>query len=295
MTISQQGIDFDVAMEVACHEALIREAYKDSVGVWTWSVGLTSATGHRVERYIGKPQSLQHCLNIYVWALKRYAAQVEDAFTGHRLTKEQFAAAVSFHWNTGAIKRALWVKMWKSGDVAGARDAFMYWTKPSEVEDRRRKERDLFFDGKWANDDTVTEYDVNASGTPAWSTARRIKIGDELSQAFETTPGPFLDHESQPDKKPAAPTLSPGETGRNYKGRFQGTNWSESIQKPKGNFVMFAYNKFLIAIAGFILTFITNWTGLDFQALGLTPEMIVSGVTAVLVWAVPNLDGLGRI
>lgn len=53
---------------------------------------------------------------------------------------------------------------------------------------------------------------------------------------------------------------------------------------------MFAYNKFLVAIAGFILTAITNWTGLDFQALGLTPEMIVTGLTSILVWAVPNIQ-----
>jgi hypothetical protein len=26
---------------------------------------LTNATGHKVERYIGKPASLQHCMNIY--------------------------------------------------------------------------------------------------------------------------------------------------------------------------------------------------------------------------------------
>ena len=51
-------VDYDVAMEVAGHEAIIRQAYKDSKGIWTWSVGLTSATGHVVERYIGKPQSL---------------------------------------------------------------------------------------------------------------------------------------------------------------------------------------------------------------------------------------------
>jgi len=46
-------VDYDVAMEVASHEAIIRQAYKDSEGVWIWSVGLTSATGHVVERYIG--------------------------------------------------------------------------------------------------------------------------------------------------------------------------------------------------------------------------------------------------
>ena len=66
-------VDYDVAMEVASHEAIIRQAYEGSQGIWTWSVGLTSATGHVVERYIGKPQSLEHCLSVYVWALDNYA------------------------------------------------------------------------------------------------------------------------------------------------------------------------------------------------------------------------------
>ena len=66
-------VDYAVAMEVAAHEALLRQAYKDSEGVLTWCVGMTNSTGHRVERYIGKPQTLQHCMNIYAWALTNYA------------------------------------------------------------------------------------------------------------------------------------------------------------------------------------------------------------------------------
>jgi lysozyme len=97
------AVDFDVAMEVASHEALIRQTYRDSVGKLTWCVGMTNATGHRVDRYIGKPASLQHCMNIYAWALTNYAAGVYRAFKGHQLTKAQFAAALSSHWNTGAI------------------------------------------------------------------------------------------------------------------------------------------------------------------------------------------------
>src|SRR5690554_6331906 len=101
--MSWTKVDHEVALEVACHEALVRQTYKDSVGVLTWCVGMTNATGHTVERYIGKPASLQHCMNIYAWALDRYADGVRRAFKGTPLTKAQFAAALSFHWNTGAI------------------------------------------------------------------------------------------------------------------------------------------------------------------------------------------------
>ncbi len=60
-------VTYKVALEVLTHEAIVRQAYKNPGDVWTWSVGLTSATGHKVERYIGKPQSLTHCLRVYAW------------------------------------------------------------------------------------------------------------------------------------------------------------------------------------------------------------------------------------
>lgn len=178
-------VDYDIAMEIASHEAIVRQAYKDSVGVWTWSVGLTSATGHIVDRYIGKSQSLEHCLRVYVWALDNYADAVRKAFAGIPLTKAQFAAALSFHWNTGAIARASWVKKFKAGDIIGARKAFMDWRKPASIIGRREKERDLFFEGKWSNAGTMTEYTrVKANGTPDWSSARRINVEKELKAAL---------------------------------------------------------------------------------------------------------------
>lgn len=81
------AVDYDVAMEVASHEALTRQTYKDSVGKLTWNVGMTNATGHTVERYIGSPAPLQHCMDIYAWALRNYAVGVYRAFAGHKLTK----------------------------------------------------------------------------------------------------------------------------------------------------------------------------------------------------------------
>lgn len=184
-------LDYDVALEVASHEAIIRQAYKDSVGVWTWSVGLTSMSGHSVERYINNPQPLEHCLKIFVWALERYARDVNAAFAGTPLTKAQFAAALSFHWNTGSIKTASWVKKFKAGDIAGAKRAFMDWQKPKEIVPRREKERDLFFNGKWSNDGRMTEYTkLKANSTPDWSSARKINVKKELKAALSDVSDP---------------------------------------------------------------------------------------------------------
>ncbi len=118
-------VDADVALEVAAHEAVVRQTYKDSVGKNTWAVGMTNATGHRVGAINRNPAPLQHCMNVYAWALKNYAAGVYRAFAGHKLTKAQFAAALSFHWNTGAIERASWVKLWKQGKKEEAKRAIM--------------------------------------------------------------------------------------------------------------------------------------------------------------------------
>lgn len=177
------------ALELASHEGLVRQAYKDSVGVWTWSIGITSASGHSVERYIGKPQTVEKCLDVYVWALEKYAAVVRKVFASKPLTESQFAAAVSFHYNTGAIARASWVKKWLSGDVSGAKKSFMDWSKPAEIIPRRQKERDLFFDGKWSNNGTVTEYTrVKTNGQIDWSSAKKTNIKSDMEHVFNGTP-----------------------------------------------------------------------------------------------------------
>ncbi|MGI9481201.1 MAG: lysozyme [Hyphomicrobiales bacterium] len=79
----------------------------------------------------------------------KYAPAVEDVFQGHALTEAQFGAALSFHYNTGGIRRASWAKLWKAGQIAAARKAFMNWSKPKSIIKRRKAERDLFFDGRW--------------------------------------------------------------------------------------------------------------------------------------------------
>src|SRR5215217_4534108 len=174
-------IDYQVALEVASHEAIVRQAYKDTKGIWTWSIGLTNASGHNVERYIGKPQTLQHCLAVYVWALERYANEVREAFT-KPLTEAQFAAALSFHYNTGAIKRATWVKSFNAGKIDTAKVEIMNYKKPAEIIPRRQKERDLFFSGVWSNKGTILEYQVNAKAQPV--NPKAVNIEQELKAAF---------------------------------------------------------------------------------------------------------------
>lgn len=235
-----------IALEVACHEAIIRKTYVDSVGKNTWSVGLTSATGHDVDRYINNPQPLQKCLDIYVWALDNYANDVRDVFKGYDLTEAQFAAALSFHWNTGGIRRASWVKKWKAGDNKGARVSFMAWKSPPEIISRRAKERDLFFLGKWSNDGTMTEYTrLNKRRAPVWSSAKKIDVRKELARAMASHAGAdpsFIPHEPE---EPQPPTLSPVAVPKPKPELKSTTEWS--------------------AIGGLATTIVTAISGIDWK------------------------------
>lgn len=184
-------LDADVALEVLSHEAILRMAYKDSEGVWTWSGGLTNASGHNVERYIDNPQTLEHTLAVFVWALRKYAQEVLDAFEGYELEKHEFAGALSFHWNTGAIGRATWVTYVKAGNRAKARERFMDWRKPAEILGRRKKELALFFDGKWSGDGTTLEYTkVTSRYTPVWASGKRVNVKPIIHKLLSTIEPP---------------------------------------------------------------------------------------------------------
>lgn len=149
------------ALELVSHEAIVPEAYKDSQGIWTWSVGLTAAAGIDPLKYKDKPAPLSDCLAAFMNRCNAiYIPGVLKAFGSKALSEAQFAAALSFHYNTGAIGTADWVKKWIAGDVAGAKLALMNWSKPASIISRRTKERDLFFDGKWTNDGTTLVYSV---------------------------------------------------------------------------------------------------------------------------------------
>ena len=178
-------ITMKVALEVAHHEAVIRQAYKDSEGVWTWSVGLTSNSGHRVERYIGKPQPMGYCLAVWIWAMAKYANTVSDVM-GSDLPENVFAAALSFHWNTGAIRRASWVRAFKAGDMRNAERRFMLYRNPPEIIGRRKAEADLLFRGKWSNTGEMLEFTrLTRRNTPDWSSGRKFDARPILRPIME--------------------------------------------------------------------------------------------------------------
>lgn len=179
-------------LEIAEHEGLILQAYRDSQGILTWGFGVTNESGHRVERYVDRPSSIVRAIEVYEWLLRtKYLPEVLEAFEGHHLSEAELTAALSFHWNTGAIGRADWVKSFRAGQLPQAHREFLNWVTPREIIARRKAERALFFDGVWTGDGLVTIYDKvgKISLQPIWSSARQIDIRADVRAALAKARG----------------------------------------------------------------------------------------------------------
>lgn len=177
-----------IMLEIVEHEAIVCEAYKDSAGVLTWGVGVTDASGHHVERYKDNPVSIQRCLEVYEWLIRtKYLPSVLRAFEGYPLTEAELGAALSFHWNTGGIGRADWVKSVKAGKMDQARREMLNWVSPREIIGRRKAERALFFDGAWSSDGLVTLYQRvrKPSYAPDWGSAKQVDIRPALAEVMK--------------------------------------------------------------------------------------------------------------
>ncbi len=172
----------------ASEEGLVQEAYLDSVNVWTAFLGVTNASGHEVyPRYKDAPQDMQKCVDVSVWLMReKYLPDVLAAFDGYTLKEHELAAALSFHWNTGAIKKTDWVKMVKAGDRSGARKFLeTHYLNNGTLDARRKREAALFFDAKWPASMLVPVYPVaKPSYKPAWGKAKSLDIMLYLEKAL---------------------------------------------------------------------------------------------------------------
>ena len=174
-----------IVLELLAHEGIVPEAYRDSQGIWTWSIGITNASGHQVyPRYRDKPQTLDHCLGVFMWLLReRYLPAVLKTFGEHELAEHELGAALSFHYNTGAIARAEWCRLYLRGDREGAARAFLNWSRPPAIIPRRKRERDLFFDGTWSADGSARLYSVSKPGYHPCR-GRRVEIAEAVNRLF---------------------------------------------------------------------------------------------------------------
>lgn len=151
MTTSDRGI-----AQLVSEEGIIPAPYYDSENVLTFGIGHTKAAGglDPARIPVGMPRDLDAALDtvfkVFVTDLPKYEAGVRKALGDMPVSQSQFDAAVSFHYNTGAIGRANWVDAWVAGDAIRAADMIMNWSKPAAIIPRRENEQTLFRTGHYS-------------------------------------------------------------------------------------------------------------------------------------------------
>lgn len=140
MKISQRGLTL-----IKRHEGLRLEVYLCPAGITT--VGW----GHVTTQPVGTTISLHQAEVILAHDLEKFEAGVLELFPGVKLTQGQFDALVSFSLNVGltALANSTLRKKLLRGDLAGAADEFLRWTKAggkvlAGLVKRRGEERAMF-------------------------------------------------------------------------------------------------------------------------------------------------------
>lgn len=191
-------------IEIASHEGIVTSMYRDSVGVPTIGIGHTASAGRPNPAKVTGELSIPEIMELFRRDVEKFESRVRSAFT-RPLTQAQFDAAVSFDFNTGGIFRASWVEKFNAGDMAGARKAFMNWSKPPEIIPRRKKERALFFKGKYSSGGYANVYPA-VNGRVQWSKGKRVNVADLLQDARKSDSTPI----PTPTPQPASPAKSGG-------------------------------------------------------------------------------------
>lgn len=192
MQLSEDGLFF-----LARHEGIVPGPYKDSVGVWTYGIGHAETSGRAPNpkgMARGMPSDLddelRKVIDVFIADMEVYARAVRRAVTVP-MEQHEFDAAVSFHYNTGAIARATWVKHWNAGDKATAKRSIMSWRRPPEIVGRRTAERDLWASGDYGAGKAHV-WHVSDSGVVRYSRPVRSLTKAEFMTLLRAraTPGP---------------------------------------------------------------------------------------------------------
>ena len=102
-------------------------AYRCPAGIWTIGTGLTAASGV-VKPKAGMIITRAESARLRRLALARnYEPRVAKALPTDK--QNVFDGAVLWDWNTGAILRASWVKLFLQGAIQKAKPSFLSWNK----------------------------------------------------------------------------------------------------------------------------------------------------------------------
>jgi GH24 family phage-related lysozyme (muramidase) len=141
--INQEGLDL-----VKHFEGRYLTAYKDPVGIWTIGYGHTGLQHRDGTVHAGRKITEAEAERLLRYDMNQFERRVET-FVKVPMTDNQFAALVSFDFNTGGLGRSSLLKKLNAGDYQGAADGLLAWTRgggrvlPGLVR-RRKSERNLF-------------------------------------------------------------------------------------------------------------------------------------------------------
>lgn len=170
----------DGLIALIAHEGIVLSRYKDSKGIWTIGIGHTKAAGGIDPETFTGSITIAEAFEMFHQDIAKYENGVNKAVTVP-LAQHEFDALVSFHYNTGAIGRASFVKKLNAGDKAGAARGMMDWRKPPEIIARRTAEKDLFLTGKYPGP-FASVYPASPSGTVLWGKGKLVNVRDFLDK-----------------------------------------------------------------------------------------------------------------
>lgn len=146
LTTSEKGLAV-----IRSFEGRALKAYKDCVGVWTIGYGQTnfdaSVLGFKIEA--GVTITPEQCEALLRSSLKKRYEPLVMKSMGEGVKQAPFDAGSGFHYNTGAIARASWVKNFVAGHMPAVHAGIMQWNKGggkvlAGLVRRRAAEADLY-------------------------------------------------------------------------------------------------------------------------------------------------------
>ena len=167
MHVSNKGM-----LAILHFEAIVLNRYKDVKGIWTIGAGVTHAAHPDIDpnTFTGE-LTLEQAFSSFRHLLKRYEADVEKAVHLPMLQNE-FDSFVSFHWNTGGIAEAQFVREFNAGaDHQVVAKHMMNWVRPKSLFARRRGEKRLFLHAEYPNLD-VHVYHADKAGHVLWHSGK---------------------------------------------------------------------------------------------------------------------------
>jgi len=141
--INQNGIEL-----IKHFEGLFLNAYKDPVGIVTIGYGHTGLKHLDGTVYLGRSITPKEAEDLLRHDIREFSSRVES-FVKVPLTDDQFAALVSFDFNTGGLGKSTLLKKLNAGNYDEAADELLKWDKAggktlAGLTRRRKSERNLF-------------------------------------------------------------------------------------------------------------------------------------------------------